>query len=73
MDQRQNAGAGHVTMRRRELIIVLGGAATASPLTSRVQQSDQMRLIGVLMAYVQSDGTAQSWLTTFRGALSKLG
>src|SRR6266550_434587 len=60
-------------MRRRELIIVLGGAATASPLTSRVQQSDQMRLIGVLMAYVQSDGTAQSWLTTFRGALSKLG
>jgi len=73
VDQRQNAGAGQVTMRRRELIIVLGGAATASPLTSRVQQSDQMRLIGVLMAYVQSDGTAQSWLTTFRGALSKLG
>ncbi len=73
MDQRQNAGAGQVTMRRRELIIVLGGAAIASPLTSRAQQPDQMRLIGVLMAYAQSDGTAQSWLAAFRGALAKLG
>jgi putative ABC transport system substrate-binding protein len=32
-----------------------------------------MRLIGVLMAYAQSDLTAQSWLAAFRGALSKLG
>jgi putative ABC transport system substrate-binding protein len=32
-----------------------------------------MRLIGVLMAYAQSDSTAQSWLAAFRAALSKLG
>jgi len=32
-----------------------------------------MRLIGVLMAYAESDSTAQSWLAAFRAALAKLG
>jgi putative ABC transport system substrate-binding protein len=58
-------------MRRREFIALLGGAA-GWPLSARAQP-EQMRLIGVLMAYAESDLTAQSWLAAFRGALSKLG
>src|ERR1700741_2871392 len=32
-----------------------------------------MRRIGVLMAYAESDSTAQAWLVAFRAALAKLG
>src|SRR5229473_2889832 len=59
-------------MRRREFITLLGGAA-AWPLAARAQQPDRMRRIGVLMAYAESDSTAQSWLAAFRAALAKLG
>jgi putative ABC transport system substrate-binding protein len=59
-------------MRRREFITLLAGAA-AWPLAARAQQADRMRLIGVLMAYAESDSTAQSWLAAFRTALAKLG
>ena len=60
-------------MNRRELIALLGGAAATWPIAARAQQRDRVRLIGVLMAYAQSDRAAQSWLAAFRGALSKLG
>ncbi len=59
-------------MRRREFITLLGGAA-AWPLTARAQQPDRMRLVGVLMAYAESDESALSWLAAFRAALAKLG
>ena len=59
-------------MRRRQFITLLVGAVTC-PLAARAQQPDRVRLIGVLMAYAQSDLAAQSWLAAFRGALSKLG
>ena len=60
-------------MERREFIKLLGGAAALRPLVARAQQPDRMRLIGVLMAFEESDSTAQSWLATFRAALAKLG
>ena len=59
-------------MKRREFIMLLGGAA-GWPLAASAQQPDRVRLIGVLMAYAQSDRAAQSWLAAFRGALLKLG
>ena len=68
MDQRQNAGTDGLTLRRRELAVLLGW-----PLVARAQQPDRVPLIGVLMAYAQSDRDAQSWLAVFLGALSKLG
>src|SRR5260221_3738266 len=68
---------GHRTqfnqLNRRDFISLLSSTAAAWPLTAHAQQPDQMRLIGVLMAYAPSDGTAQSWLVAFRSALSKLG
>ena len=60
-------------LNRRDFISLLSSTAAAWPLTAHAQQPDQMRLIGVLMAYAPSDGTAQSWLVAFRSARSKLG
>jgi putative ABC transport system substrate-binding protein len=60
-------------MRRREFIAVLGGATMSWLLAARAQQPARMRLIGVLVGNAESDGVAQSWLTVFRGALTKLG
>jgi putative tryptophan/tyrosine transport system substrate-binding protein len=60
-------------MRRREFIRHFSSTVVAWPLTARAQQPDRLRLVGVLMAYAESDSTAQSWLATFRAALAKLG
>src|SRR6516164_650437 len=60
-------------MRRREFITLIGGAAATWPVAARAQQPERMRLVGVLMAYAESDSAAQSWLAAFRAALAKLG
>jgi len=60
-------------MRRREFITLLCGAATTWPLAALAQQPERVRRIGVLMGYAEGDRAAQSWLSAFRGALTKLG
>jgi putative tryptophan/tyrosine transport system substrate-binding protein len=60
-------------MRRREFMMLLGGAAVAGPLGARAQRPDRKRLIGVLMGALESDPAAQSRFAAFRGALAKLG
>jgi putative ABC transport system substrate-binding protein len=60
-------------LRRRQFITLLGGAAAAWPLAARAQQAERMRLIGVLMAYAESDPEGQAWVAAFRERLQKLG
>jgi putative tryptophan/tyrosine transport system substrate-binding protein len=60
-------------VRRREFISLIGGAAVATPLVARAQQPDQMRRVGVLMAYSESDPEAQALLAEFTQGLSELG
>ena len=60
-------------MRRREFIGLLGGAAATWPLAARAQQADQMRRIGVLMGWAESDREGEARLAAFREGLQKLG
>jgi len=57
-------------MRRREFITLVSGAAITWPITLQAQQPERVRRIGVLMGV---DPTAQSYVTAFRSALTKLG
>ena len=57
-------------MRRREFITLVTGAAITWPITLQAQQPERVRRIGVLMGV---DPTAQSYVTAFRSALTKLG
>jgi putative tryptophan/tyrosine transport system substrate-binding protein len=59
-------------VKRRNFITLIGGAA-AWPLVARGQQGEQMRRIGVLSPFAESDPDAQANETAFRQALEKLG
>ncbi|MGC2124779.1 MAG: ABC transporter substrate-binding protein [Xanthobacteraceae bacterium] len=58
-------------MKRRDFITAFAGAA-AWPLSARAQQPE-MRRIGVLMGWAESDPDTQSMVATFHDALAKLG
>jgi putative ABC transport system substrate-binding protein len=60
-------------MNRREFITLLSGTAVGWPLAARAQKTDQMRRIGVLMGWPESDTEAQSALAAFVQALQQLG
>jgi putative ABC transport system substrate-binding protein len=61
-----------MTIKRREFITFVGGAA-AWPLAARAQQPTQVRRIGVLMGYAESDLEAQALVQSFQQALLELG
>src|SRR5215470_4516080 len=59
------------TMRRREFITVLGGAA-AWPLAARAQQGGRVRRIGVLMG-IANDEEGRTRTAAFQQVLTELG
>jgi putative tryptophan/tyrosine transport system substrate-binding protein len=58
--------------RRREFIATLGGAA-ASLGGANAQQLGQIRRVGVLMSYLQTDNEAQQWRIAFSQSFKELG
>jgi len=61
-------------MRRREFItLLLGGAATSWPITTRAEQGEQMRRIGVIVPASPDDTSFQTWIGVFLQALAQLG
>jgi putative tryptophan/tyrosine transport system substrate-binding protein len=59
-------------MNRRAFIAGLGGAA-AWPLDARAKQPERVRLIAVLMNFLESDPAGQVGVSAFRNALKDLG
>jgi putative ABC transport system substrate-binding protein len=62
-----------VSIRRRDFITLLGGAAAAWPLAARAQQLDRVRQVGVLMNSGEIDPDYQAYVAAFRQGLRKLG
>jgi ABC-type uncharacterized transport system substrate-binding protein len=65
---------GHmaIDIRRRELIVALGGVAVW-PLVARAQQTERMRRIGVLMGFAETDREGQIFVGAFQAGLRELG
>ena len=59
-------------MKRREVILALGGAAVAWPLAAQAQQNEPTRRIGVLMT-TADDPEGQRRLSAFREGLERRG
>jgi putative ABC transport system substrate-binding protein len=60
-------------MRRREFIIIFGGAAAGWPVAAHAQQSEQIRHIGVLMSTTEDDPEAKARIVAFKQSLQQLG
>src|SRR5262249_8620277 len=60
-------------MKRREFIMLLGGAAAAWPLAARAQQPERLRRIGILMNRAADNPEGQDRLAAFHQGLQELG
>jgi putative tryptophan/tyrosine transport system substrate-binding protein len=58
-------------MQRREFITIVGGAAAASPLTTKAQRRDRMKRPGVLMGQAANDAEAPVRIASFLTGLQQ--
>src|SRR5262249_24102252 len=61
------------TVRRREFMTLLGGAAAGWPFAARAQQSERVRRIGILLPAAADDPVFQTRLAAFYQGLALLG
>ena len=73
MDHRQHTGALGLTLRRRDLIALLGGVAATWPLAAAAQQPEQVRRIGVLMPTAENDAEGGARVAAFVDGLREVG
>jgi len=60
-------------MRRRDLIIAIGGAVAVWPIAARAPQPERIQRVGVLLGTAESDPEAQSLISATRHRLEQLG
>jgi putative tryptophan/tyrosine transport system substrate-binding protein len=60
-------------MRRRDFLVVLGGAPAVWPLVTRAQQSDRVRRIGVILPAAANNPRFQAWVGAFLQGLALSG
>ncbi len=60
-------------MKRREFIVLLGGAAASVPLAAHAQQANRARRVGALWPFAEGSTEAQLQFAAFRQGLRELG